>query len=77
MSGVKLTVLLPLINMQIKHAIQSAAAGSDKCVYSLILCHSNKRSTDLHEFAADMTSFCKGVVNIQAFTSPDYSEIKH
>ena len=76
MSGVKLTVFLPLINTQIKHAILQSAGGSEKVVYTLVLCHSNKRSSDLHEFADELTSFCKNVVDTMCFTSSDFSEIK-
>lgn len=40
LSGIKLTLLLPVINQQVKHVISQE---DNKVIYSLILCHSNQR----------------------------------
>jgi hypothetical protein len=69
MSGIKLTLLLPILNEQIKHTIQKISSSKDdgKLVYSLILCHSNGRSAELADFAKELVEFCKDVVDVVSF----------
>lgn len=40
MSGIKLTVFIPLLNQQIRAAIDNSAEGTTKPIYTLVLCHS-------------------------------------
>lgn len=71
MSGIKLTLLLPIFNQQIKHVITS-----DKMTYSMVLCHSNARCQQLAEFAEELTSFSSSVIDIIAFESQDMADMK-
>mmetsp|Transcript_19401 Transcript_19401/g.29793 ORF Transcript_19401/g.29793 Transcript_19401/m.29793 type:complete len:151 (-) Transcript_19401:1557-2009(-) len=74
MSGVKLTLFLPLLNQQIKHSILQQ--DSDKVTYSLVLCHSNKRCGDLADFARLLTTFCQDIIDVVTFEGAVYSELK-
>lgn len=67
MSGVKLTVLLPLLNQQIKHAVKATNDG--KITYTVVLCHSNGRCAELAEFASEVADFCKDIIDIVNFPS--------
>ena len=76
MSGIKLTLLLPLINQQIKHAIdqQMSSTGDDdlKTIYTMFICHSNARCEELAQFARDLTFFCTDIVDIVKFDQLDF-----
>ena len=76
MSGIKLTLLLPIINQQTKYAINEAETLSDNVAYSLVLCHSNIRCEELGKFAEDLTTFCKDVIDVVVFESSDLQDIK-
>ena len=43
MSGIKLTLFLPIVNHQIKHVISKLQNESNTITYSMILCNSNAR----------------------------------
>lgn len=55
MSGIKLTVLVPLLDKQIKYAVSkfgSEDGQSDaKIIYTLVICYSNGRCHEYAEFA--------------------------
>ena len=76
MSGVKLTLLLPIINQQTKYAITEGDELNDKTVYSLVRCHSNIRCQELTQFAEEMTVFCKDIIDVVCFESSDLQDIK-
>jgi hypothetical protein len=71
MSGIKLTLLLPIINQQIKHVVQT-----EKLTYSIVICHSNARCQQLAEFAEELTAFSKTIIDIIVFDSSDLADIK-
>lgn len=75
LSGIKLTVLLPLLNQQIKYAIKEAE--EDKVIYSLVICNSNKRCGELYEFCQQLTTYCKDVVDLVMFEHLDFKDCKH
>jgi len=74
MSGIKLTVMLPLLNQQIKHVVSSE---SDQVVYTLVLCHTNQRCQHLTDFCNELTKFCQDVVDIVMFEQLDFQDVKH
>lgn len=43
MSGIKLTLLLPIINKQMQHVIKAISEEEDQAqvVYSMFICHTN------------------------------------
>jgi hypothetical protein len=61
MSGIKLTLLLPLVNQQIKHVLKMK---SNELVYTLVLCHTNGRCAELASFTNEMTRFCQDIVDV-------------
>ena len=73
MSGIKLTLLLPLINQQIKHAL---ASENDKIIYSMVLCHTNSRCEELATFAQELTTFCSDIIDIVKFDQLDFQDVK-
>ena len=73
MSGIKLTVLLPILNQQIKHVI---GQQDSKIVYSLFLCNTNSRCQELHDFATSLTKFCSDIIDVIYFEQLDFQEIK-
>jgi len=71
MSGVKLTVLLPLLNQLIRD-VASNPTGDAKTV--VILCHSAMRCTEMEGFLKDLLTFCKEVVEIVDLYNGDKQE---
>ena len=76
MSGIKLTLLMPIINQQIKYAITESEDIGDKISYSVVLCHSIIRCQELSSFAKELTSFCKDIIDVVIFESSDLQDIK-
>ena len=77
MSGIKLTVLLPLVNQQTKLVVTNEDDSiGDKVAYTLVLCHSNIRCRELGEFTEELTSFCKDIVDVVVFDSSDLQDLK-
>ena len=78
LSGIKLTLLLPLVNQQIQHVIKQFQ-GDEKqpLTYSLFLCHTNQRCSAMAEFARELTKFAQDVVDIVTFDQLDFQDIKH
>jgi hypothetical protein len=78
MSGIKLTVFLPLINEQIKHVITKLQneEKSSTMTYSLILCHSNARCEELTSFLTELTKFCSDIVDVVCVQSMDEHDLK-
>jgi len=74
LSGIKLTLFLPLINTQIK---QMFTSNDDKIMYTLVLCNTNSRCNQLAEFASELTKFCKDIVDVVAFDQIDFQDVKH
>ena len=71
LNGIKLTVMLPVLNNQIKDAISmmadSMGTSSDDTaplLYSTIMCHSHMRCEDMGEFISQLTSFCDEIVKV-------------
>ena len=74
MAGVKMTLLLPLIDLQIKKAIKS----EEKMItYSLILCNTNSRCKQLAEFAKELSSFCSEIIDFVYFEHLDWHDVKY
>lgn len=71
MSGIKLTLLLPIFNQQIKHVIKS-----DQITYTMVLCHSNARCQQLAEFSEELTSFSANIIDIVVFESQELADMK-
>jgi hypothetical protein len=69
MSGIKLTVLLPVINQLIKDAVSS----TDVC-YVALLCHSAMRCKEYEEFLRLLFTFCSDVIDIIDLFSGDKTE---
>jgi len=74
MSGIKLTLLLPVLNSQIKHAVVNDEEG---LLYTLVLCNTNARCMELAAFASELTKFCKDVVDVIQFEHIDFQDVKH
>lgn len=71
MSGVKLTVLLPVLN----HLIREVASGADEDTHYLgILCHSARRCAEYEAFIKGLLGFCTDVVDLVGFYSGDKAE---
>lgn len=76
MSGIKLTLLLPIINQQTKYAVSESESLGDKVAYSVVLCHSNIRCQELGSFTEELTGFCKDIIDVVIFESSDLQDIK-
>lgn len=80
MSGIKLTVLVPLLDKQIKYAVSkfgSEDGQSDaKIIYTLVICYSNGRCHEYAEFANQLVTFCPDVLDILTFEESDHNDIK-
>jgi hypothetical protein len=64
MSGIKLTYLLPIMNQQIKEAV---ANDNEKVLYTMVLCHSQKRCDELAQFSNELTRFCSDIIDVVVF----------
>lgn len=69
MSGIKLTVLLPVINQLIKEA-----ASSTDVRYVAILCHSAMRCQEFEEFLKLLFTFANDVIEVIDLFSGDKAE---
>jgi superfamily II DNA/RNA helicase len=71
MSGIKLTVLLPLINQHVRE-VASNPTGDPKAL--VILCHSSMRCTEIEGFLKEVLNFCKDVVEVIDLYNGDKQE---
>jgi superfamily II DNA/RNA helicase len=49
LTGIKLTVMLPVLNAQIRQAVQNSALDTIKPLYTVVLCHSFIRCQEVSE----------------------------
>ena len=64
-NGIKLTIFLPMLNNQMRHAITESVINEDStAIHSAVICHSKARSATITEFLTDLTSFCSEMVKI-------------
>lgn len=70
MSGIKLTVLLPLLNQLLRDVIATPAESQ----YVLILCHSAIRCSEFEGFLKELFTFCADVIDIVDIYSGDKVE---
>jgi hypothetical protein len=76
MSGIKITVFLPLLHEQIKRAVMnSAEEEAQKSLYTIVLCHSFVRCAEVAETLEELTSFCSELVDIVNLDSGDLAEV--
>ena len=72
MSGIKLTVLLPLLNQLIRDVtINQGNKGAQSVV---ILCHSAMRCTEMEGFLKELLAFCQDVIEIIDLYNGDKQE---
>lgn len=81
MSGIKLTVLVPVLDKQIKYAVSKFGSNEDedqdtKIVYTLVICYSNGRCWEFAEFAKQLVTFCPDIIDILTFEESDQNDIK-
>lgn len=69
MSGIKLTVLLPVLNQLIRDTV----AGTE-ALYVAILCHSAIRCSEFEDFLEELFTFCKDAIEIVDLYSGDKVE---
>lgn len=69
MSGIKLTVLLPLLNQLFRDVFSSTDSE-----YLLILCHSAIRCTEFEGFLKELFTFSKDVIDVVDIYSGDKVE---
>jgi len=81
MSGIKMTVFLPLLNTQIRAAITATAAAAEddestskQTLFTLVLCHSFMRCGEVAEFVQELVGFCAETVQIVNLDTGDLSE---
>ena len=79
LNGVKLTVMLPVLHNMIKYSIMEQAASKAineeassvqddlSLVGSVVLCHSQLRSSTISEFTTELTQFCDEIVEVVNF----------
>ncbi len=77
-NGTKLTVFLPVLNRQIRSVVATTDLTSDKAQthYSLVLCYSNTRCSEIEDFARNATLFCKEVIEVVCLNGADIQENK-
>jgi hypothetical protein len=77
MSGIKITVFLPLLNDQIKCAVMNSGDTEQqhKPLYTLVLCHSFVRCAEVAETLEELTSFCSELLDIVNLDSGDLAEV--
>ena len=64
-NGIKLTIFLPMLNNQMRHAITESVINEESpVIHSAVICHSKARSATITEFLTDLTSFCSEMVKI-------------
>ena len=64
-NGIKLTVFLPLLNNQMRHAItESITSEGSPLIHTAVICHSKARSAVITEFLTDLSSFCSSMLKI-------------
>jgi hypothetical protein len=71
MSGIKLTVLLPVLNQLIRDCAVMQSTGSKEAQAVVILCHSAMRCSEIEGFLKELLIFCKEVVEIVDVYSGD------
>jgi hypothetical protein len=75
MSGIKLTVLLPLLNQLIRDVVSQP--DNQDVQYLAILCHSGVRCTEMEGFLKDLLAFCQDVSQTVDLYNGDKVEITH
>lgn len=77
MTGIKLTVFLPLLNAQIRvAAIQSVSEGEAEELYTVVCCHSFARCEEVSEFCKELVHFCPEMLEVVCLDSADQSDAK-
>lgn len=72
MSGIKLTVLLPVLDNLLRSVIANVQSDKDNQMhYVMILCHSSARCAEFEEFTKELTTFCKDILEIVGLYSGD------
>lgn len=75
LTGIKLTVFLPLLNNQIRQAVLNSVADSPVPLFSVVLCHSFPRCSQVSETLKDVTAFCSELVEIVDLDTSDLTEV--
>lgn len=71
MSGVKLTVLLPLLNHLLRHVVGSVHSDKASMHYLLVLCNSTHRCKEMEQLVFSLTQFCREIVDVLGLYSND------
>ena len=74
MSGIKLTLLVPVLNNQLRTVITSVTSSDDKPYYTLILCHSFGRCSEFEDFTKNLIHFCSDVTDLLNLNSSDIDD---
>jgi hypothetical protein len=75
LTGIKLTVFLPLLNSQIRQAVQNSVADSPQSLYSVVLCHSFVRCQEVSDTIKEITAFCSEMVEVVDLDTSDLTEV--
>lgn len=71
MSGIKLTVFLPVLNNQLRNVVSNVSSSESPVYYTLILCHSFLRCNEIETFIKELTHFCSDFVDVLNLNSAD------
>ena len=77
MTGIKLTVLLPLFNAQIRAAaMQTVTVPENEQVefYSIVICHSFIRCEEMAEFCNELVQFCPEMLEVLHLDSRELND---
>ena len=75
MSGIKLTVLLPLLNQLIRDVVSHPDKEETQCL--TILGHSGLRCQEIEGFVKELITFCADTIEIVDLYNGDKVEINH
>jgi superfamily II DNA/RNA helicase len=74
LTGVKLTVMLPILNQQLRQSVTNSISDTPKSLFSIFLCHSFIRCGEIAETLTELVTFCADMVEILNLDSADLTE---
>lgn len=74
LTGVKLTVMLPVLNQQLRQSVANSICDTPKPLFSIFLCHSFVRCGEVAETLTELVTFCAEMIEILNLDSADFTE---
>lgn len=74
LTGIKLTVAIPILNALIRQSVQIGFSDNPHSLFCVYLCHSFVRCQEISEHLTELTSFCTNMVEVLNLDSSDLAD---